>query len=314
MCWQHAGRNRCRKGRHHQAGRHGVSSPQADEVDRGDRARLQTTTGATCSGRRHSRGNRLTFDAITSRSGSRDGWGPTTLLSPGCDTSLRMPRGVGCLEPWLKGLSRYPVHIATGLRASNGRAGSRFWESAPICSRRRSHPYSAAKLREALKKYFRLSTPSHHRDFIGQDMRHRLGVAPGLHTGIVTRSIIARALATLRCGRVQPPRIKAEATDDISTALPMQSRGPGENDLISSRVSFRRCRRHRVDQSHGSRPRQNPGPSVTVPRLTTPVPLARSPKAPGCAAAAGLRRLSRSCDWKEGMSRSIMGCWSNSPV
>lgn len=97
------------------------------------------------------------------------------------------------------------------------------------------NPYSAAKLREALKKYF---TFEHATLIIGTSSDKDIGgivteLAPVFDRVIVTRSIHPRALAaTTLAEEFRRHGVEAGVTDDISIALPMALSGAGERDLI----------------------------------------------------------------------------------
>jgi dihydrofolate synthase/folylpolyglutamate synthase len=97
------------------------------------------------------------------------------------------------------------------------------------------NPYSAARLREALKKHF---TFGHATLIIGTSSDKDIAgivseLAPVFDRIIVTRSIHPRALDTARLvAEFKRQGFSAESTDDISTALPMAISGCGENDLV----------------------------------------------------------------------------------
>jgi dihydrofolate synthase / folylpolyglutamate synthase len=97
------------------------------------------------------------------------------------------------------------------------------------------NPYSAAKLREALKKHF---TFEHATLIIGTSSDKDITgivseLAPIFNRVIVTRSTHPRAQSvTNLVAEFKRHGIDAEATDDISTALPLALSGAGKNDLI----------------------------------------------------------------------------------
>ena len=97
------------------------------------------------------------------------------------------------------------------------------------------NPYSAAKVREALKKYF---TFEHATLIIGTSSDKDIAgivseLTPIFDRVIVTRSIHPRALATATLAEeFKRQGIEAVETDDISAALPLALEGSGPNDLI----------------------------------------------------------------------------------
>jgi dihydrofolate synthase/folylpolyglutamate synthase len=97
------------------------------------------------------------------------------------------------------------------------------------------NPYSAAKLRDALKKYFVFE---HATLIIGTSSDKDIAgivseLTPMFNRVIVTRSIHPRSLdAAALAAEFKRQGITAEVSDDISTALPMALAGAGENDLI----------------------------------------------------------------------------------
>ncbi len=144
---------------------------------------------------------------------------------------------VGCLEALAeKGYHVTPSAIATGLAGVEWPGRLQVLRRRPYVVVDGAHnPYSAAKLREALKKYFRYE---HATLIIGTSSDKDIAgivseLAPVFTRVIVTRSIHPRALATAPLvAEFNRQGIKAESTDDISTALPMAISGSGENDLI----------------------------------------------------------------------------------
>jgi dihydrofolate synthase / folylpolyglutamate synthase len=97
------------------------------------------------------------------------------------------------------------------------------------------NPYSAAKLREALQKHFIFE---HATLIIGTSSDKDINgiaseLAPVFDRVIVTRSTHPRAQSvTTLVSEFKRHGIDAEATDDISTALPMALSHAGKNDLI----------------------------------------------------------------------------------
>jgi len=97
------------------------------------------------------------------------------------------------------------------------------------------NPYSAAKLREALKKHFPFDRgtlvigTSSDKDIAGIVTE----LAPMFTRVIVTHSIHPRALATKTLAdEFRRQGVNVEETDDISVALPLALSGAGERDLI----------------------------------------------------------------------------------
>ena len=97
------------------------------------------------------------------------------------------------------------------------------------------NPYSAGRLREALKRHFEFDKATL---IIGTSADKDIGgiaaeLAPLFGRVIVTRSIHPRALATAPLVAVFAGLgIRAEATDDISTALPLALAKAGPRDLV----------------------------------------------------------------------------------
>ena len=97
------------------------------------------------------------------------------------------------------------------------------------------NPYSAAKLKDALKKYF---TFDHATLIIGTSSDKDITgivseLAPVFNRVIVTRSIHPRALATATlAAEFKKYGVIAAETDDISVALPMALAGAGSRDLV----------------------------------------------------------------------------------
>jgi dihydrofolate synthase/folylpolyglutamate synthase len=144
---------------------------------------------------------------------------------------------VGCLETLMeKGYHTTPSSITAGLAKVNWPGRLQVLRRHPYVVADGAHnPYSAAKLREALQKYFRFEHAtliigtSSDKDIAGMVAE----LAPVFSRVIVTRSIHPRALATATLvAEFNRQGIAAEATEDISVALPMAISGAGENDLI----------------------------------------------------------------------------------
>jgi dihydrofolate synthase/folylpolyglutamate synthase len=144
---------------------------------------------------------------------------------------------VGCLESLMaKGYHLTPTAIATGLARVDWPGRLQVLGRHPYVVADGAHnPYSAAKLREALKKYFRFERAtliigtSSDKDIAGIVAE----LAPLFARVIVTRSIHPRALPTAPLvAEFKRQHVQAEAADDISTALPMALSEAGPNDLI----------------------------------------------------------------------------------
>jgi dihydrofolate synthase / folylpolyglutamate synthase len=144
---------------------------------------------------------------------------------------------VGCLEVLIdKGFHLSSETIVRGMSAVMWPGRLQVLRQAPYVVVDGAHnPYSASKLRQALKKYFvyRKATlvigTSSDKDISGIVSE----LAPVFDRVIVTRSIHPRAMSVealveqfARLG------VKAEATDDISVALPMAISGSGKDDLV----------------------------------------------------------------------------------
>jgi dihydrofolate synthase/folylpolyglutamate synthase len=144
---------------------------------------------------------------------------------------------VGCLEVLIdKGFHLSSETIVRGMSAVIWPGRLQVLRQSPYVVVDGAHnPYSASKLRQALKKYFvyRRATliigTSSDKDISGIVSE----LAPVFNRVIVTRSIHPRAMSVealveqfARLG------VRAEATDDISVALPMAISGSGKDDLV----------------------------------------------------------------------------------
>jgi dihydrofolate synthase / folylpolyglutamate synthase len=144
---------------------------------------------------------------------------------------------VGCLEVLMeKGYHLSSETLARGMSAVKWPGRLQVLRKAPYVVVDGAHnPYSASKLRQALKKYFvydratLIIGTSSDKDISGIVSE----LAPVFNRVIVTRSVHPRAMSVealvdqfVRLG------VKAEATNDISAALPMAISGCGKDDLI----------------------------------------------------------------------------------
>jgi dihydrofolate synthase/folylpolyglutamate synthase len=216
-----------------------VSAPQADEVAR--------VVDRVCA-EKHSRlvraGTDLTweltgFDAthqslrVEGRLGSYD----LTIPLVGEYQLENAAVALGCLEVLVEqGCRIAPSAITAGLARVDWPGRLQVLRKNPVVVADGAHnPFSAARLRQALKKYFRFE---HATLIIGTSSDKDIAgiaaeLAPLFSRVIVTRSIHPRALATgPLVAEFNRLGIKAEATEDISTALPLALSGAGPNDLI----------------------------------------------------------------------------------
>jgi dihydrofolate synthase / folylpolyglutamate synthase len=144
---------------------------------------------------------------------------------------------VGMLETLVeKGYKISPAQIAQGFKNVNWPGRLQVLREKPYIVADGAHnPYSAAKLREALKKHF---TFEHATLIIGTSSDKDISgivseLAPIFNRVIVTRSTHPRAQEVAPLIAVfKEHGINAEAADDISTALPLALSGAGEKDLI----------------------------------------------------------------------------------
>ena len=220
-------------------GRTVVSAPQADEVDRViQRICIQKQAKLIRVGRD------ITWQGLN--------FGPTrqSLRVQGClgtyDATIPLigeyqlenaAVAIGCLETLMSDGHRVtPPTIAEGLSRVSWPGRLQILRTHPCVVVDGAHnPYSAAKLREALRKYF---TFEHATLIIGTSSDKDIGgiiseLASLFDRFIVTRSIHPRALATdTLAAEFRSHGVNAVETDDISVALPMALSGAGANDLI----------------------------------------------------------------------------------
>jgi dihydrofolate synthase/folylpolyglutamate synthase len=144
---------------------------------------------------------------------------------------------IGCLETLMSdGHHVTPSTIAEGLGRVHWPGRLQILRTHPYVVVDGAHnPYSAAKLKQALRKYFSFERAtliigtSSDKDIAGIVSE----LAPLFDKVIVTRSIHPRALATTAlAAEFRSHGVNAVETDDISVALPMALAGAGANDLI----------------------------------------------------------------------------------
>ena len=144
---------------------------------------------------------------------------------------------VGVIETLMeRGYRISPENIADGFARVDWPGRLQVLKRHPFVVADGAHnPYSAAKLREALKKHF---TFEHATLIIGTSSDKDISgivseLAPIFNRVIVTRSTHPRAQSvTTLVAEFKRHGIDAEATDDISDALPLALSGAGKNDLI----------------------------------------------------------------------------------
>ncbi len=144
---------------------------------------------------------------------------------------------VGCLEVLAEqGHNITPATITKGLAQVRWPGRLQILREHPYVVADGAHnPYSAGKLREALKKYFPFKKATL---IIGTSSDKDIGgivseLIPIFDKVIVTRSIHPRALATgTLAAEFRAHGVNPVETDDISAALPMALADAGPNDLI----------------------------------------------------------------------------------
>ena len=135
-----------------------------------------------------------------------------------------------------KGYHILPDSLRRGLASVDWPARLQVLNRHPLVVADGAHnPYSAGKLREALQQYFQFDRAIL---IIGTQADKDIAgivteLVPLFHRVIITRSIHPRAMAAAPLvAEFSRHGIKAESTDDISTALRLALSLAGENDLV----------------------------------------------------------------------------------
>ena len=216
-----------------------VTSPQADEA-----IRVIEATARDCQAKLIKVGTdvtwqRLAFDASRQSLSVKGRLGSYELTIPllGAYQLENAATAVAALEALVeKGYHIPPDSLRHGLASVDWPGRLQVLNRHPLVVADGAHnPYSAGKLREALQQYFQFDRAiliigtSADKDIAGIVTE----LVPLFHRVIITRSIHPRAMAAAPLvAEFNRHGIKAESTDDISTALRLALSLAGENDLV----------------------------------------------------------------------------------